>query len=107
MNYQSLKQDAAKVLNVAGKVAIAIAVAAVCIGGGILYGKHTNAKDEKPTMIIQPSIKLKDVSIAINERDEMIIIDRKTGEYITYEDSVGTAIFTMYAGKLYASKNAQ
>lgn len=42
-----------------------------------------------------------ETSVAINERSELLIIDRTTGAYKIYDDSVGTAIFNMYAGKMY------
>jgi hypothetical protein len=44
---------------------------------------------------------LKTTSVAINERDELLIIDRKTGLYTIYQDSVGTVIFKLYANKIY------
>jgi hypothetical protein len=41
--------------------------------------------------------KISETSVAINERGEMLIIDRKTGEYTVYQDSVGKSIFVLYA----------
>lgn len=71
------------------------------------YGKWKATKDARPALIIQPAVCLKNVSIAVNERNEMLVIDRKTGEYVTYQDSVGLAIFGMYAGRLYTNKAGQ
>jgi hypothetical protein len=107
MNYKQLKEDTAVVLKKAATYTVGAAVIVGAVTIGIAYGKHVSSKPEKPTMVIQPSIKLQDVSVAINERNEMLIIDRKTGEYVTYEDSVGMAIFTTYAGKLYTEKNSK
>jgi hypothetical protein len=42
----------------------------------------------------------KEVRIAIDSEDKLIIMDRKTGQYIIYSDSVGSAIFRMYAAKI-------
>ena len=47
----------------------------------------------------------KDVSVAINENNEVLIIDRATGRFETYSDSVGTNIFKLYAPKMYQSNN--
>ncbi len=44
---------------------------------------------------------MKDVSVAINESNEVLIIDRASGRFETYSDSVGTSIFKLYAAKMY------
>jgi hypothetical protein len=41
------------------------------------------------------------VSIAINDRGELMIIDRANGLYAIYQDSVGQAIFNLYASEKY------
>lgn len=41
-----------------------------------------------------------EVSVAVNERGEMMIIDRTTGEYNLYQDSVGIFIFNLYANRM-------
>lgn len=46
--------------------------------------------------------KTKTTSVAKNDRNELMIIDRATGVYTVYQDSVGTAIFEMYAKEKYA-----
>jgi hypothetical protein len=40
-------------------------------------------------------------SVAINERGELLIIDRKTGDYTVFEGEVGQTIFQLYAAKVY------
>lgn len=40
------------------------------------------------------------VSVAINESGELMLIDRKSGEYEIYQDSIGEAIFNLYANKI-------
>jgi len=47
----------------------------------------------------------KDVSVAINESNQVLIIDRATGRFETYSDSVGTNIFKLYAAKMYQSNH--
>jgi hypothetical protein len=107
MNYLSMKQDFAKVFKKVATYAVGAAVIIGSITAGIAYGKYTSKVEVKPKMVIQPSIKLKDISVAVNERKEILIIDRTTGEYLTYEDSVGMAIFNMYAGRIYASQSGK
>lgn len=42
-----------------------------------------------------------EVSIAVNESNELILIERKTGEYIVYSDKIGMTIFKMYTSRIY------
>lgn len=50
----------------------------------------------------KPGIRQADeISIAINESNQMLIIDKKTGKYDMFDEKVGTTIFRMYAGKIY------
>jgi len=101
---ETLNEKVSTVLQKSGRVLTISALVAIAIVGSYYGGKFKNSPEStKPTMQIQPSIKLKDVSIAVNERNEVLIIDRKTGEYMTYQDSVGLAIFNMYAGRLYTA----
>jgi hypothetical protein len=37
------------------------------------------------------------VNLAIDENNHLIIIDKNNGNYTVYEDSIGVAIFNMYA----------
>jgi hypothetical protein len=42
-----------------------------------------------------------ETSVAVNERGELMIINRTSGNYQVYQDSVGKMIFDIYASKLY------
>lgn len=44
--------------------------------------------------------KIDKVSVAINERNELMIIDRTDGSYDIYQDSIGRCIFNLYANKI-------
>ena len=46
---------------------------------------------------------LKNTSVAVNEKEDLLIIDRKTGGYTIYSDSIGRVIFNIYAQKAYAN----
>jgi hypothetical protein len=46
----------------------------------------------------QKSVKTEDnVSVAVNEKNQLILIDKITGEYQIYSDSVGLNILNVYA----------
>ena len=42
-----------------------------------------------------------EISIAVNESNELIMIERATGEYIVYSDTIGQTIFGMYANRIH------
>lgn len=96
INWKSIKkhtQDAVMIL------------IAVCIGwvSHNLYEK-TIPKQPKPnpySQIYTP----KQISVAVNESHDLLIIDKKTGDYIVYSDSVGYNIFKMYVNKFYQQQS--
>lgn len=46
-----------------------------------------------------------DVSLAVDEHNNLIVIENQTGDYIIYKDSIGVAIFDLYAKNLWALHN--
>ena len=94
------------VLTHTGKIVIIIV--AMVIGFIISDVNHRlQAKKEKETnqvVNLKNVHSLSETSIAINERSELMVIDRRTGTYEIYQDSIGTIIFNLYAGKIYSSK---
>jgi hypothetical protein len=78
----------------------AIIVGALVIG--FFIGKHYPSphinQQENP---YSHAYDANEVSIAVNESNELLIIDRKTGKYITYSDQIGTTIFEMYTNRIY------
>jgi hypothetical protein len=53
-------------------------------------------RDSKPYTTVYK----KNVNLAQDERGNLLIIDKETGNYILYEDSVGKSIFFMYTKKI-------
>jgi hypothetical protein len=51
---------------------------------------------------VNETILNKEVRIAIDSEDKLIIMDRKTGGYTIYSDSIGKIVFKMYATKIAA-----
>ena len=86
--------------NAITKPLISTLIVGLAICSGFLVG--TVWEDLQPHKAAAPTIKsIQSVSIAINEANQMMIVDKKSGEYIIFTDSVGLTIFRMYAGKLY------
>jgi hypothetical protein len=46
-----------------------------------------------------------ELSIAVNESNELLMIERATGKYIVYSDEIGQTIFEMYANRIQQEVN--
>ena len=69
------------------------------LGIGIYIGSTWTELKMKPVQKTV-SVTKKEISIAINESKQLMIIDKVTGSYTTYSDSIGMSIFSMYANRL-------
>lgn len=78
-----------------------VLVVALFAGGIIGYYYYHFSQKKEATVELETVKGMDQTSVAINERSELMIIDRSTGKYTIYDDSVGTAIFGMYANKIY------
>ena len=65
-----------------------------CIAS-FFIGYYYNKMYNKPQEII--NVKQRDVNLAIDQNNNLIIIDIKSGDYTIYEDSIGNEIFSLYA----------
>lgn len=81
-----------------------VLIIALFAGGIIGYYYHHFSKTRN-TISIDDVKTIEATSVAINERGELLIIDRKSGRYSLYDDAVGSAIFGMYANKMYMKQN--
>jgi hypothetical protein len=41
------------------------------------------------------------VNLAIDEHNHLIVIDKTTGDYTVYQDSIGMSIFKLYAKNIF------
>jgi len=62
----------------------------------IKKNQSDNAENNSPKI----TKKIGKVSVAINERNELMIIDRQDGSYEIYQDSIGRCIFNLYANAI-------
>ena len=42
------------------------------------------------------------VNLALDEHNHLIIIDKKSGDYTVYQDSIGVAVFKLYARNIFS-----
>ena len=91
------------------------AIIAVALIVGYFVGKYThkievnnnmskNIYRDNPYRNIHST---KEISIAIDEHNELLLINKKTGKYQVYSDSVGMCIFKMYSYRIYQKATQQ
>ena len=88
-------------LNKIGKATVIIAAIAIGFISGDIYN---NYKNHTKMSSMQNARKADETSVAVNERGELMIIDRKTGAYTLYENGLGQSIFNIYANRIYQKK---
>jgi hypothetical protein len=94
--------DWVKVINAMKKVANYTFLLLV-LTSGFFIGRISH--DILPKVESKPTMKFhKNISIAVNESNQMLIIDKKTGKYEMFEDSVGVTIFKVYANRIYTNQ---
>lgn len=80
----------------------AILIGALVIGfqiGKYFEKNRSLSKEEKNPY--SKAFSPEEISIAVNEGNELILIERKTGKYIVYSDEIGMTIFKMYTNRIY------
>ena len=102
LNKETIEQGLAKLndlLKTAGKVTIIVVAMTVgFISGEIYHNYQTHIKMSN----MQAPKNAEITSVAINERGELMMIDRKNGAYTLYDAPVGDMIFKLYANRIYS-----
>jgi len=98
---KKLSQDAQ---DFAKKLGNLLVLAVALFAGTVIGYYYHHFTKTKSTIKVDEVKTIAETSVAINERKELLIIDRASGRYVIYDDSVGTAIFTMYANRLYLNQ---
>jgi len=76
-----------------------IIIVASTLIAGFGLGYYFQELKVKPKSVNE-TILNKEIRIAVDSEDKLILMDRKTGQYVIYSDSVGKTIFKLYAGKI-------
>ena len=69
-------------------------------GVGNYMGKNQSIKKEVAVNPYAHAFSPDEISIAVNESSELIMIERATGKYIVYSDQIGKTIFSMYVSRI-------
>lgn len=76
-------------------------VVAISLGVGFALGFYYNLItvikiDKKPKVTIKS-----EVNLAVDENSNLLIINKKDGSYVMYQDSIGYTIFNLYARNMF------
>ena len=96
VNKEKLMEVGKKALNyivIAGLVTVGYGV-------GNYMGKNQSIKKEVAVNPYAHAYSPEEISIAVNESSELIMIERTTGKYIVYSDQIGKTIFSMYVNRI-------
>ena len=102
MNKQLVIEKVKQVMRHIGQTLMVAGAVVVGFGVGLYTYKFKDA--EKHTNPYEHVKGPHTISVAVNESSEMLIIDRTTGNYEVYSDSVGIMIFKLYANKIYTNQ---
>jgi hypothetical protein len=94
------KENLLKTLKPALNVVILVAVSTASFKLGSIY-QSAKPKDVKVENPYSHAFSPEEISIAVNESNELIMIERATGKYIVYSDQIGQTIFGMYANRIH------
>ena len=80
--------------------------AAICCFSSAYLGYWYSQKMEKKESEKKVTTKIKNsqINLAVDQNNNLIVIDKTTGDYIIYEDTVGVTIFSLYAKNLWATQ---
>jgi hypothetical protein len=99
-----MKIEREKVMNLLKPTMNLIIVAAVGTLMFRLGAAYQNHEAKEATKVENPyahAFSPEEISIAVNESNELIMIERATGKYIVYSDAIGQTIFSMYANRIH------
>ena len=100
------KEQIVKAIKPALNVVILVSVATASFKVGGMYESSKKEEDIKVENPYSHAFSPEEISIAVNESNELIMIERSTGKYIVYSDQIGQTIFGMYANRIHQEVNA-
>lgn len=96
VNKEKLMETGKKALN----YVIVAGLVTAGFGVGNYMGKNQSIKKEVEVNPYAHAYSPEEISIAVNESSELIMIERATGKYIVYSDQIGKTIFSMYVNRI-------
>ena len=98
INFKKVKEFSFKLLKYTTIVLVVLA--------SFFLGRY-NGETNKEVEVVE-SFKIvnrNEVNIAIDERSNLMVIDKESGNYTIFEDSIGHSIFKLYARNIWTTNN--
>lgn len=98
------KENIKKAMIVTGKYLVTALIIVSTFFLGSFYEKW-HKQNEIANETKEVKVKRDDVSLAIDEYNNLIIFNNNSGDYVIYGDSIGLDIFQLYAKNIWAEQN--
>lgn len=96
---KKIKEKAKPVIINGIKMIVLGAIIVASFYQGRFIERHKNEKNN--VEVVFTRVNKDEVSLAIDESNNLIIIDNKSGKYTIYQDSIGQSIFKLYARNIW------
>lgn len=73
------------------------------VGAGFAVGYYYEVINPKDVKGVSTLINRNQITLAMDEYERLLVIDKQTGQYTIYSDSIGKSIFNLYAIKIWSS----
>jgi hypothetical protein len=97
------KEEIKKILFSFGKYTVTILVVIASFFSGQLFQNWNNSN--KAEEFILKKVSKSEINLAIDENNNLIMIDNYTGKYTVYDDSIGNSIFKIYAKSIWTQNS--
>ncbi len=77
------------------------------VGAGFAVGYYYEVVNPKEVKGVSTLVNRNEITLAMDEHERLLVIDKRTGEYTVYADSIGKSIFNLYARKIWSSTQPQ
>ena len=101
LDFKKIGDSAMKIFATAGRISIIVVSLFIGFTSGEIYRAYQKGMSTSRMPQVQ---RVETTSVAINDRGEVMIIDRGSGKYMLFDDSVGRSIFNQYASRIYVKK---
>lgn len=84
-------------------IVVKYTITSIIVAASFLYGRfYESYNTPKLEKEVVTKVRKENVSLAIDESENLIVIDNNTGQYTVYQDSLGHYIFNLYAKSIWA-----
>ena len=104
INFKNLAENVKKFFNNLGKVAVIVTAMASGYAASEIYHRYESGVKSNKMQDVRNGEK---TSVAINERGELMIINRSTGNYRIYGKDVMDMIFGLRAEQIYHDQKSK